>query len=94
MTWKQERDLLLAQTMAFVQSVAGKATVGEGRLEARPKPVSSDQPFTVERPVDVLPARLSPIGRAICATKFAAGLRLSACASRLSIATATRIATR
>jgi hypothetical protein len=62
MTWKQERDLLLAQTMAFVQSVAGKATVGEGRLEARPKPVSSDQPFTVERPVDVLPARLSPIG--------------------------------
>jgi hypothetical protein len=64
MTWKQERDLLLAQTMAFVQSVAGKATDDDVRSEARLKlkPVSFDQPFAVERPVDVLPARLSPIG--------------------------------
>jgi hypothetical protein len=63
MTWKKERDLLLAQTMAFVQSVAGKATDADVRTEAlRLKPVSSDQPFAVERPVDVLPARLSPIG--------------------------------
>ena len=62
MTWKKERDLLLAQTMAFVQSVAGKATDADVRSEARFKPVSFDQPFAVERPVDVLPARLSPIG--------------------------------
>lgn len=62
MTWKTERDLLLAQTMAFVQSVAGKSTDVDGRLEARLKPVSSDQLFTAERPVDVIPARLSPIG--------------------------------
>jgi hypothetical protein len=62
MTWKKERDLLLAQTMAFVQSVAGKATDADVRPEARLKPVSFDPPFTVERPVDVLPARLSPIG--------------------------------
>jgi hypothetical protein len=67
MTWKKERDLLLAQTMAFVQSVAAKATDAdvrpEARLtEARLKPVSFEQPFAVERPVDVLPARLSPIG--------------------------------
>ena len=66
MTWKQERDLLLAQTMAFVQSVAAKATDAdvrpEARLsEARLKPASSDQPFALERPVDVLPPRLSPI---------------------------------
>ena len=63
MTWKNERDLLLAQTMAFVQSVAGKAADVDGRLDARLKPVSSDQPFIVERPVDVFPARLSPIGQ-------------------------------
>ena len=62
MTWKQERDLLLAQTMAFVQSVAGRTADADGRLNARLKPVSPDQPFIVERPVDVLPAaRLSPI---------------------------------
>jgi len=62
MTWQTERDLLLAQTMAFVQSIAGKATDVDGRLEARLKPVSPDRPFAVERPVDVLPAaRLSPI---------------------------------
>ena len=68
MTWKQERDLLLAQTMAFVQSVAAKATDAdvrpEARLnEARLKPASSDQPFALERHVDVLPPRLSPIGQ-------------------------------
>jgi hypothetical protein len=68
MTWKQERDLLLAQTMAFVQSVAAKATDAdvrpEARLsEARLKPASSDQPFALERPVAVLPPRLSPIGQ-------------------------------
>jgi len=68
MTWKQERDLLLAQTMAFVQSVAAKATDAdvrpEARLnEARLKPASSDQPFALERPIDVLPPRLSPIGQ-------------------------------
>ena len=62
MTWQTERDLLLAQTMAFVQSIAGKATDVDGRLEARLKPVSPDQPFALEPPVDVLPAaRLSPI---------------------------------
>jgi hypothetical protein len=63
MTWKNERDLLLAQTMAFVQSVAGKAADADVRTEARLKPPLSGQPFAVERPVDVLPARLSPIAQ-------------------------------
>ena len=64
MTWKKERDLLLAQTMAFVQSVSGKATDVDRGLEARLKPVSPDQTFTVERPVNVIPVtRLSPIGQ-------------------------------
>ncbi|MDE2065352.1 MAG: hypothetical protein KGJ00_23350 [Bradyrhizobium sp.] len=62
MTWKQERDLLIAQTMAFVQSVAGK-TANAGRLHETPLPsVSPVYPPTIEqRPSDVLPARLTPI---------------------------------
>lgn len=62
MTWKQERDLLLAQTMAFVQSVATQATDADRRPSAHFQSVSSDQLPSVERPVDILPARLSPIG--------------------------------
>jgi hypothetical protein len=62
MTWKKERDLLIAQTMAFVQSVAGKTADADRRLETRLPPVSPVKPSTVERPADVLPVgRLSPI---------------------------------
>ena len=62
MTWKKERDLLMAQTMAFVQSVAGKTADADRRLETRLPPVSPVKPSTVERPADVLPVgRLSPI---------------------------------
>jgi hypothetical protein len=48
MKWKKERDLLIAQTMAFVQSVAGKTTEAEGRVE----PIPLDEPDKVERPVE------------------------------------------
>ena len=51
MKWKKERDLLIAQTMAFVQSVAGKTTEAEGRVE----PIPLDQPDRVERPVEAAP---------------------------------------
>jgi hypothetical protein len=62
MTWKQERDLLVAQTMAFVQSVAGKTADADRRLETRLPPVSPVRPSTVERRTDILPVtRLSPI---------------------------------
>jgi hypothetical protein len=64
MTWKQERDLLMAQTIAFVQSVAGKTADTDRRLETRLPSVSPVQPSTVERPADILPVtRLSPISR-------------------------------
>jgi hypothetical protein len=36
MSWKRERDLLIAQTMAFVQSVTGKAAEADGRAEPAP----------------------------------------------------------
>jgi hypothetical protein len=62
MTWKKERDLLIAQTMAFVQSVAGKTADADHRLETRLPSESLAQPSPVERPVDILPvSRLSPI---------------------------------
>ena len=61
--WKKERDLLIAQTMAFVQSVAGKTTDTDGRLESGLEPTPPNEPAKVARPADVLPtARLSPIG--------------------------------
>jgi hypothetical protein len=63
MMWKRERDLLIAQTMAFVQSVGGKPTDADDRLESRREPMPANEPATLARPADVLPtARLSPIG--------------------------------
>lgn len=60
MKWKKERDLLIAQTMAFVQSVTGKTEV-EGRVESIPP----DEPTGVERPVETvaitLPVRPSEL---------------------------------
>ena len=62
--WKKERDLLIAQTMAFVQSVAGKPTDTSGGLESRLEAMPANEPVTVPRPVDFLPAaRLSPTSR-------------------------------
>jgi hypothetical protein len=36
MKWQMERDLLIAQTMAFVQSVTASKTDAEGRVESIP----------------------------------------------------------
>ena len=58
MKWKKERDLLIAQTMAFVQSVTGKATeAGE-----RPELIPLDQPAGTEPPAAAVAlARPSPV---------------------------------
>ena len=61
MMWKRERDLLIAQTMAFVQSVTGKPPGGETSLETRLPSASPDE--APGRPADVLPARLSAISQ-------------------------------
>ena len=74
MHWKKERDLLIAQTMAFVQSVAGKTAHNDGRTESsletalpgEPLAVgpAAHSPVAVARPFDVLPvARLTPINQ-------------------------------
>ena len=58
MKWKVERDLLIAQTMAFVQSVAGKTTEVERRVESIPP----EEPGEVKRPVETIAiARPSPV---------------------------------
>ena len=51
MKWKMERDLLIAQTMAFVQSVTAKKMDAEGRVESIPL----DQPLEVARPAHTAP---------------------------------------
>jgi len=61
MMWKQERDLLIAQTMAFVQSVTGKPVDASGSFQARPPSLASDQPPPAGLPADVPRARLVPI---------------------------------
>jgi hypothetical protein len=57
MKWKKERDLLIAQTMAFVQSVTGKPEA-ETQIESIPV----DDIAEPGRPLETLPiARPSPV---------------------------------
>ena len=56
MKWMKERDLLIAQTMAFVQSVTGKTPEAEKTVTRRlpcspsrhPKPSARPQPFPTQ----------------------------------------------
>jgi len=48
MKWTAERDLLIAQTMAFVQSVTGRKPDVDGRVEAPVVTLSMDTPSIVE----------------------------------------------
>ena len=58
MKWKQERDLLIAQTMAFMQSVAEKPAHADAAAE--PSPAS--RPVSVLSPREVLGSiPLSPL---------------------------------
>jgi hypothetical protein len=50
MKWIKERDLLIAQTMAFVQSVAGKKPAAEARDV--PQEVLFQSPLSKSTPVD------------------------------------------
>ena len=50
MDWKKERDALLAQTMAFVQSVTGKAEIAaRPRTPAAPLPQPAVPPASLGR---------------------------------------------
>jgi hypothetical protein len=57
MNWKQERDLLIAQTMAFAQSVTGKAAEADSplevaRLEVAPFEAASFEPVSANAPAE------------------------------------------
>jgi hypothetical protein len=66
--WVQERDLLIAQTMTFVQSITGTRPEAQVRPETRIELAAPDQIESVERPIvhrvvpvkDLMPA--SPTG--------------------------------
>jgi len=55
MKWARERDLLIAQTMAFVQSIAGRKPEASAGAEARIEFVAVDEIEKAERPVVVVP---------------------------------------
>jgi hypothetical protein len=63
MKWMKERDLLIAQTMAFVQSISGKKPEIELRAGARTEFVPIDVKKT-ERSVETVQiARAGPVSR-------------------------------
>jgi hypothetical protein len=64
MKWMKERDLLIAQTKAFVQSVTGKIATGDARDELRQVPIkaaAADETAKVVRPVETKPSQSTPI---------------------------------
>jgi|SRR4051812_36178546 hypothetical protein len=58
MSWAKERDLLIAQTMTFVQSVTGKKEA-EARSEPRIEFASLNEIEKVERPIQIVQAARS-----------------------------------
>ncbi len=68
MKWAKERDLLIAQTMTFVQSITGKKPEAETRAGTRIEFAPVDEIEKVERPVEIVneivpAARPSPVPR-------------------------------
>jgi hypothetical protein len=53
MKWMKERDLLIAQTMAFVQSVTGKRPDADALMAAPPAVAHTAMPATVAPPMPV-----------------------------------------
>src|SRR5579864_7583432 len=51
MKWMRERDALIAQTLAFVQSVTGRRDVGEPLPPVAPEPPTARPPATVVPPL-------------------------------------------
>ena len=50
MKWARERDLLIAQTMTFVQSITGKKPETDARAETRIEFVPVEEIEKAERP--------------------------------------------
>ncbi len=54
MKWTRERDLLIAQTMTFVQSITGKKPEAEASAEARIELAPIDRIESAERPIEIV----------------------------------------
>lgn len=54
MKWARERDLLIAQTMIFVQSIAGRKPEDQTRAVTRIELAPIDQIENAERPVEII----------------------------------------
>lgn len=54
MSWTRERDLLIAQTMTFVQSITGKKPEAEARTETRIEFAPVDQIENATRPIEIV----------------------------------------
>jgi hypothetical protein len=67
MSWKQERDLLIAETMAFAQSVSGKQADRHGFREA-----PATEALATEAPASEAPATKAPAGQTLVETALAA----------------------
>ena len=59
MKWMRERDLLIAQTMAFVQSVTGKTPEAEKTVTTSVALLSVETSETIRRP-QLFPTQLFP----------------------------------
>lgn len=55
MGWQKDRDLLIAQTMTFVQSITGKKPEDEARPETRIEFTPLDRIESAERPIEIVP---------------------------------------
>jgi hypothetical protein len=62
MKWVMERDLLIAQTMAFVQSVTGKKPEADVRVESPSSPVIEFEQFELPVEAAATPRKL-PVAR-------------------------------
>jgi len=62
MKWVMERDLLIAQTMAFVESVTGKKPEADARLASPSSPVVEFEQLELPAKVAETP-RKSPVAR-------------------------------
>jgi hypothetical protein len=64
MSWARERDLFIAQTMAFVQSVTDRkleATAGPVPVKlVSPEPISIQKNEVIEQPIELPPIKSLP----------------------------------
>jgi hypothetical protein len=68
MKWMKERDLLIAQTMAFVQSVTGKTPEAEKAVRASVTPLSVETSETTRPAAALSDATLSRIASLLAET--------------------------